>query len=141
MKPRIVLDTNVVLSALVFEKGSLSWIRRAWTVDFIPLACRETIAELVRALSYPKFNLSPGDREELLGDYLPYVRILESLTEREDLPSCSDSADQVFLELASAGKAAFLVTGDRALLELQGQCSFGIVSPGELAGTLKKDPR
>ncbi len=139
MKARVVLDTNVVLSALVFTNGRLSWIRREWVGAFIPLGCRETVAELLRALSYPKFKLLPGDREELLADYLPYLRILESLTETEDLPSCSDPADQVFLELASAGKASFLVTGDRALLELDGRCSFRIVSPGAFAGALEKD--
>ncbi len=131
MKPRVVLDTNVVLSALIFSKGRLSWIRREWVEGFSPLVCRATIDELFRALGYPKFRLSPNDREELLADYLPHAMVLERLKVKTELPLCSDPADQVFLELADAGDAVFLVTGDRALLELDGRCSFRIVSPGE----------
>ncbi len=133
MKPRVVLDTNVVLSALLFSKGRLSWIRREWLEGFLPLVCRETLDELFRALGYPKFRLSPADREELLAEYLPHAMILEELDVKTELPQCSDPADQVFLELAEAGDAAFLVTGYGALLELDGQCSFRIVSPGEFA--------
>ena len=132
MKPRVVLDTNVVLSALIFSKGRLSWIRREWVEGFSPLVCRATIDELFRALGYPKFRLSSNDREELLADYLPHAMVLERLKVKTELPLCSEPADQVFLELADAGDAVFLVTGDRALLELDGRCSFRIVSPGEL---------
>lgn len=72
-RPRVVLDTNVVLSALVFAYGRLSAVRNAWLEDAcIPLVSRTTAAELVRALAYPKFRLGREEQRELLADYLPY---------------------------------------------------------------------
>ncbi len=52
--PRLVLDTNVVLSALLFSSRALTWLRRAWHAELIrPLASRETAMELIRVLTYP----------------------------------------------------------------------------------------
>ena len=60
--PRLVLDTNILISALLFHAGSLSWLRHAWQSDTIrPLAGRETTAELLRVLHYPKFRLSDDE--------------------------------------------------------------------------------
>lgn len=50
--PRIVLDTNVVLSALVFRKGHLDALRDSWRAKrFVPLVSQTTAAELIRALA------------------------------------------------------------------------------------------
>lgn len=56
--PRVVLDSNVVLSALLFSRGRLAWIRAAWQGGrFVPLASKPTVEELIRVLGYPKFRL------------------------------------------------------------------------------------
>ncbi len=53
--PRLVLDTNVLLSALLFHAGTLSWLRAAWQSEVIrPLASRDTTAELIRVHSCNK---------------------------------------------------------------------------------------
>ena len=71
---RVVLDTNVVLSALVFRGGAAGQVRQAWQRGLIlPLASRATVQELVRVLAYPKFRLSQAEQDELLADYLPYA--------------------------------------------------------------------
>jgi predicted nucleic acid-binding protein len=70
--PRAVLDTNLILSALVFSAATLVVLRRRWQSQrFIPLVSKATAPELVRVLGYPKFRLSAEEREELLSDYLP----------------------------------------------------------------------
>ena len=70
--PRLVLDTNVVLSALLFSSRSPTWLRHEWQAKTIqPLASRETAMELIRLLAYPKFRLTEDDREDLLDDILP----------------------------------------------------------------------
>jgi predicted nucleic acid-binding protein len=67
--PRAVLDTNVVLSALLFAQGRLARLRLAWgQAGFHPLASTATIQELIRALTYPKFKLTVEDQRELLAD-------------------------------------------------------------------------
>ena len=76
---RVVLDTNVLISALLFRAGALSWIRQAWQSNIIrPVASRETTLQLIRVLAYPKFRLTDDDRDDLLGDYLPWLPRLTS---------------------------------------------------------------
>jgi predicted nucleic acid-binding protein len=68
---RVVLDTNVVLSALVFRGGAAGQVRQAWQRGLVlPLASTATVQELVRVLAYPKFGLSQAEQDELLADYL-----------------------------------------------------------------------
>ncbi len=130
---RVVLDTNVVLSALVFSKGRIAVIREAWWAGgFNPLISRVTVGELLRVLSYPKFQLSASEREELLADYVPYCEAVQVDTGLHDVPPCRDVFDVPFLELAMEGRADFLVSGDRDLLALKGHVStFEILHPSE----------
>jgi putative PIN family toxin of toxin-antitoxin system len=130
---RVVLDTNTVLSALLFPRGRLSWIRDLWAVrEIVPLISRETSEELIRALAYPKFALDEEEIEILLGSYLPYSEAVKvSSRSPKDLPRCRDPEDQKSLLLALRGKAEVLVSGDRALLELSGTTTFGIESPAQ----------
>ncbi len=121
--PRVVLDTNIVVSALLFSRGRLAWLREAWQQGrLVPLISRPIAEELLSVLTYPKFKLSPDDQHDLLADYLPWcetVQIPEPLPARlARLAQCRDADDQKFLLLAAAAKADFLVSGDRDLLVL-----------------------
>ncbi len=127
--PVIVLDTNLVLSALVFASGPLAPLRTAWqTGRCIPLASRATASELMRVLGYPKFKLLPADRDELLADCLPYCRSVCIPARLPRLPLCRDTNDQMFIELAAVGKADWLVTGDKDLLVLAPEFNRPIVT-------------
>jgi putative PIN family toxin of toxin-antitoxin system len=127
---RIVFDTTVVLSALVFQGGRLAWLRGHWLDGgCIPLASRDTVAELVRILQRRKFQLTVEERQELLADYLPFCEIIEATRKCPIL--CRDVKDQPFLDLAHNGKADSLVSGDRDLLVLAGKTEFLIESPEE----------
>lgn len=134
--PRVVLDTNVVLSALLFARGRLSVLRGAWQrQQFQPLVSGATTAELMRALAYPKFKLPANAQQELLADYLPYCTVVPMPARVPRVPPCRDPLDVPFLELAVAGKAAYLVTGDRDLLGLKlPRCA--IVAPDRFAQVL-----
>ena len=137
--PRTVLDTNLVLSALVFREGRLAALREAWQGRrVVPLASKVTAAELIRVLAYPKFRLSAGEREELLADYLPHCTAVRVPQPQTKIPDCRDPFDRPFLELAAAGKADYLVTGDRDLLSLAGRFVCPIVTAEELLSLLAK---
>jgi len=134
---RVVLDTNVVVSALVFEAGRLAWIRQAWMAgDFLPLVSPATAAELLRVLAYPKFGLTGEEIEALLGDFLPYAEVLEPPEGTDSWPGLTDPDDRIFLVLAVAGRATCLVTGDQALLSLPPPRGCRIISPAEFQGLL-----
>ena len=126
---RAVLDTNIVVSALLFADGRLAPIRLAWQNEaFTPLISTATTEELIRVLSYPKFKLTAADRDELLGDYLPFCTTVKIPAKAPKTPLCRDPWDLPFLQLAACGKAGFLVTGDRDLLEIGEKLSYAISS-------------
>ncbi len=132
MTQRVVFDTTTVLSALLFANGRLAWLREHWREgNCTPLISRATVSELTRVLAYPKFRLTPDDRQELLADYLPYCEVVEEVEACAVV--CRDPKDQPFLDLAQSGNATVLVSGDQDLLVLAGQTSFIIESPSGFA--------
>jgi uncharacterized protein len=135
--PRVVLDTNIVLSALVFGGGNSARVRRAWQASaFTPLVSTATPQELVHVLAYPKFRLTVADQQELLADYLPHTTTVRIPDPPPNAAKCRDPFDMIFLHLAVAGKAKVLVTGDRDLLALAGQTKFTILTLDAFIETL-----
>ena len=119
---RLVLDTNVLVSALLFQNGHLAWLRRSWQARRIsPLLCRATTDELLRVLAYPKFRLDRNDITALLGDLLPYAETVDQPTPIPEAHRCRDPDDQVFVDLLVATGADALVTGDGDLLAIAAQ--------------------
>lgn len=140
---RVVLDTNTVVSALLFPRGLLAWMPPVWTERrMLPLASAETTRELIRVLAYPKFTLDEEDIQVVLEAYLPFAEIVD-VTEaaRAGCPRGSDPDDQMFLELGMAGRAEVLVSGDAALLDLKGQAPFAIETAAEFAARFREEPR
>jgi len=128
--PRVVLDTNVALSALVFGKGTTARLRAAWQGGLcLPLLSTATAQELMRVLAYPKFRLDAQEQQELLADYLPYAQVVLVPQPPPAVPACRDPFDLPFLHLAAAGQVDALVTGDADLLALAGLASCPIVTP------------
>ena len=119
---KLVLDTNVVLSALVFGGGPAGRLRLCWQqAAFVPLVSTATAQELMRVLAYPKFRLSKFDQDELLADYLPYAQPVCIPQPPPTVPDCRDPLDVPFLHLAVVGQAQWLVSGDKDLLALAAQ--------------------
>lgn len=136
--PRVVLDTNVVVSALAFRAGRLAWLREAWSAGrVVPLVCRDTVAELVRVLAYPKLRLTEAEAKAALAHYLEHAEALARVTTRQTLPPCRDEADRVFLRLAHAARADALVTGDADLLALAAKSRIPILPPEALRRRLE----
>jgi putative PIN family toxin of toxin-antitoxin system len=135
--PKLVIDTNLVLSALVFAKGRLTPLRQIWQSHRIqPLVSRITAAELIRVLAYPKFKLSADEQQELLADYLPYCQTVTIPEPPPVTPKCRDVFDIPFLQLALAGKADALVTGDQDLLCLANNFACPILTAEQFLQTL-----
>jgi len=126
-KTRVVFVTNSVVSALLFKAGELSWLRNHWQQSSITaLVSTATVSEIIRVLSYRKFNLNRQEIEALLAEYLPYT---ESIAGQPVVgaPRCSYEDDQMFIDLAISGEAEILVTGDNALLDMK--VEFRIMKP------------
>ena len=135
MKTRVVFDTNVVLSALLFESGSLTWLRAHWISACVPLASQDTAREITDILRRRKFKLTPDQQFEVTARYLQFCEHVESV---QICPvRCRDPKDQPFLDLAFTGAAQVIVTGDRDLLELDGQTAFRILTPAAYTHSIR----
>ena len=135
---RLVLDTNVLVSALLFRHGTLRWVLDSWqSGQILPIRSTQAIVELVRVLSYSKFGLNGRDITRVLDTYLPWCEIVEVRGELI-VPTPRDPDDRPFLKLAIAGKANALVTGDNDLLALAPEFSIPIITPAELKTRLDR---
>ena len=135
---RVVLDTNCVVSALLFSQGRLAWLRTAWRVgSLLALVSRATTAELLRVLAYPKFRLTPDEREDLLAEYLLLAKSVVIPEPPPVVPILPD--DRPFLELALAGRADALISGDRAVLAIAPAFPVPILAPAKLRTRLGLD--
>lgn len=108
---RVVLDTNVLLSALISPHGPPDTIYRAWRATrFEIVTSIAQIEELRRASRYPKFKavLQPH-RVGAMVNNLQRAVILERLP--SDIEA-DDPFDAFLLGMAVAGDADYLVTGD-----------------------------
>jgi len=127
---RAVIDTNVVVSAFVFRAGTLAWLREAIVNGvLIPLVSDETLAEMVRVLTYPRFGLTAGDRENVIVHYMEHAEAIKQPRARARLPRCRDPHDEMFIRLAYAAKADAIITGDDDLLILAPESRIPILTP------------
>jgi putative PIN family toxin of toxin-antitoxin system len=127
---RVVLDTNTLISALLFS-GTASHLVPLWqSGEITPLLSKAMLQEYLQVLTYPKFRLSDQEIRELIEEeVLPFVKTIEV---RKRLTVVRrDPDDNKFLECAVTGGAKYLVTGDRDLLELGSYRGISIVTAGE----------
>lgn len=136
--PRVVLDTNCLVSALIFSRGKFAWLREAWqTKRLIPLASRDTVSELLRVLAYPKFKLSPDEQWALLAEFLPFVETVKVETPPAGLPEIRDADNVIFLALAAVAQADALVSGDGDIQAVRSQFRIPVLSVAEFADWLQ----
>ena len=135
---RVVLDTNVVVSALLFRNGHLAWLRRAWeTGHVVPVVSAQTVGELVRVLAYPKFELTEEETKNVLASYMEHAQAVEKIDARIRIPECRDPDDRILLRLAYAARVDALTTGDKDLLELADASRILILTPDALKRALR----
>ncbi|HLU76839.1 MAG TPA: putative toxin-antitoxin system toxin component, PIN family [Burkholderiales bacterium] len=126
---RAVLDTNVLVSLLVYRDARYARIWSAWAAGQVLVVANEAVAaELGRVLARPEFAARCAP-EEALAAYRARVQMVEDRPATAGLPRCADADDQKFLELAESADAHVLVTEDKALLRLRRRCRFAIERP------------
>lgn len=115
---RVVLDTNVVVSALLF-RGETSRLHALWKKKAFSIAAsKEIVAEYVRVLAYPKFKLTEGEIKGIIQEeLLPFIEPIVVTGKFDGV--CSDPDDDKFLACAHAAKADAIVSGDGHLLSLK----------------------
>ena len=114
---RIVIDTNVIISALIFESSSsMNAFTLAKSRGTI-LISNDVLSEMINVLSRSKFDryITSEIREDFLASLMLEAEIVP-ITEK--ITACRDPKENKFLELAISGYADYLLTGDQDLLVL-----------------------
>ena len=127
---KVVIDTNVVISAILFG-GIPGQLMPLWKNGRIkPLASKEIIDEYIKVLAYPKFKLSEEEINYILYiELLPYFDII-SIKHRPTIIK-DDPSDDKFILCAKAGRADAIISGDQHLLNLKTYQKIKILSPAE----------
>lgn len=115
---RVVLDTNILISVLLF-KGKLSRMVELWQKGkIIPILSKETFDELRAALEYPKFSLSRAEIKSLIeNEILPFFEVTDVSKHVKGV--CRDPEDDKFLSCAISANVDWIVTGDKDLSDLK----------------------
>lgn len=136
---RAVLDTNVVVSALLFS-GPPSRLISAWQSGRLRLVVSAPILdEYIRVLAYPKFKLTNTEIRGLLEEELiPFMETVTAVP--TNIPDLRDPDDAKFITCAVAAGVRWLVSGDDDLLSLQRVQSVEILSVTTFLQQLKRKP-
>ena len=130
---RVILDTNVLLGALISPHGPPDTLYRAWRAARFELVTSTVqLDELRRVSRYPKLKaILPAHRIGTLVNNLQRAIVLEQLPPLPDEIRVNDPNDAFLLAMALGSEADYLVTGDRraGLLEQRSVGRTRIVTP------------
>lgn len=134
---RAVLDTNVVVSALLFS-GPPSRLISAWQSGRLsPVVSAPILDEYIRVLAYPKFKLTNTEIRGLLEEELiPFIETVTAVP--TNIPDLRDPDDAKFIACAVAVGVRWLVSGDDDLLSLHHVESVDILSVTAFLQQLKR---
>lgn len=128
----IVLDTNVIISALLSSEGPPARIIDRWQAEEFDVAISESLLdELERALAYPKVGRhldKTGVKGNAVLNRLRHATIVVEPQERLDVIP-QDPQDNRVVECAVAAGASFIISGDGHLLSLKEYQGIQILPP------------
>jgi len=137
-KPRIVVDTNVLVSAALLPNSTSARALDRALEEFQLIQSEATLAETIDVIMRSKFVRYIG--EEGRSHFLfMLARVSEVIGVQTRITECSDPKDNKFLELAIDGNAQLLVSGDSHLRDMHPFRGIAIATPGEfLAGRARE---
>ena len=127
-KRRIVIDTNVFISALLIKKSQPFQVINIAFKQGIIIYSDATFTELQQVLACRKFDkyITLEERNIFLFKLANESELVEI---QEEIQACRDAKDDKFLELAVNGNADLIVTGDTDLLVLNPFRGIEIITP------------
>ncbi len=133
-KIRTVIDTNVIISAILFG-GIPGELISLWKSGHIqPLTSKDIIDEYIKVLTYQKFKLSEKEINYILyNEILPYFEVITLKPGQAIIQE--DPSDDKFLHCANAGRASVIISGDQHLINLK---SYGKIKILTLSQFLEK---
>lgn len=130
---RVVIDANVLVSAVIRPQGGAAQVLLHLRMrHFDLLASRATFDEFVTTIFRPRLRVKYGLTDDVLQPVLKLIFLRSTVLLPENkVAACRDARDDIYLEIAIAGSADYIVTGDKDLLVLHPFRGIPIVTPAE----------
>ena len=128
----VVLDPNVIISALLSPKGSPAEIVKRWQADeFVVVISLALLTGLKRALEYQRVRKYFKKPQETVAALIKRLETVATVVEPQFSSDVikEDPADNRVLECALAGEASYIVTGNAHLLRLKEYRGVVILNP------------
>ena len=133
---RVVLDTNVLVSAVISQGKPRELFRMGISNVYIILTSDWMLRELVSVLRRPKFKTSEDEIRGIVSDLMQSSEIVQVQSSIDTIKE--DPDDNHILATAIDGMSDYIVSGDKHLLELKQFKGIKIVSVDEMLKILKE---
>ncbi|MBW1700229.1 MAG: putative toxin-antitoxin system toxin component, PIN family [Deltaproteobacteria bacterium] len=133
MKLKAVMDTNVLISGILWRGVPFNLLRWAEEGRLRIYTSLEILSEVYRVLHYPKFQQYIDNQQASPGELFAKIVSLCTIIQVDQVVKgvCSDADDEKFLSCALAGNVEVLVSGDKHLLDLKQYQSVRILTAQE----------
>lgn len=128
LKPKVVVDTNIFVSAHLISNGNPARVIDCWIEgEYVLLVSKSIVEEIIRVLH--EKGITTQKIEKLL--FLLSKKTIMIASKEEIFVVKDDPSDNKFLECAVLGKANYIVSGDKHLLGLGEYEGIKILTPKE----------
>lgn len=134
-KEKIILDTNVIVSAFGWRGKARDLLRLIIQGDYDLFISTKQLVEIQRVLDYPKFAFTGEQKMRFINLLYNIANIVESSVRVDAIKE--DPSDNIFLELAVEICADKIISGDKHLLRLDSCGATKIITVKEFVDTKK----
>ncbi len=128
-KKKIVLDTNMFISALGWQGKPKQLLEKCIDGEFELIISSNQLDELMRVMDYPKFAFTEEQKLTLLGIITAISTVVHISNTLHIIKE--DPDDNIILETAIGGDAEYIITGDPHLLQLKKFSKVNIMTGAE----------
>lgn len=134
---KVVLDTNVIISGLLWKKSTKALFDLADRKKIKICLTSNIISEIIRVLNYPHIKKQLDSSKITTSEIINYLfQISEIFPDINIEADLQDSSDKMFLEACVVSQSKYLVTGDKHLLSLEKFRNIKILKPKDFPKTL-----
>ncbi|MEI6728989.1 MAG: putative toxin-antitoxin system toxin component, PIN family [bacterium] len=136
---KIILDTNIIISFLVTDSDFVKKLIDLKNLGKLELFCSpEIFEELTKTLQKTKIKDLIKVKQKKVATFVAYYKYkIKFVRPSLKIDICLDPRDNIFLELAKAIQADYLITGDNDLLDLKKFEVTQILKPADFVDLLK----